>query len=315
MPADVSRLAAAKSSTMCKESFLEYLKAERNRSDKTVASYRRSLGEFESFFEGLNEGLTWETVDASVVREWVIWMLDAQGMKASSVALKLSALRTFYHYLMMVGRVGQTPMTKVTNPKKSKKLPTFVREQDMQRLLELMAEGATFPEVRNRLIVLMLYMTGMRRAELLGLKDASVMLDERLVKVTGKRDKQRLIPFGAELEAEVRKYQELRNRTFGGPHAEGWLFLNDKGQRLTEGAVERIVNTSLSLVTTPQKRSPHVLRHTFATQMLNHGADLQSIQKLLGHESLETTQIYTHVSFEELKSEYQGAHPRSNNNP
>lgn len=296
---------------MCTDSFLEYLRAERNRSEKTVDSYRRSLEEFEEFFEGLNEGLTWKTVDASVVREWVIKMLDEDGLKASSVSLKLSALRTFYHYLMLVGQVKQSPMTKVMNPKKAKVLPTFVREQEINRLLELMAEGENFPEVRNRLIILMLYMTGIRRAELLGLTDADILLDEHVLKVTGKRNKQRLIPFGEELSSEVRKYQALRNQTFEGRRTGDRFFLNDAGNNLTPSGVERIVRGSLALVTSQQKRSPHVLRHSFATQMLNHGADLQSIQKLLGHESLETTQIYTHLSFEELKREYQGAHPRS----
>ena len=296
---------------MCTDSFFEYLKAERNRSDKTIESYRRSLKEFEEFFEGLNEGLTWETVDASVVREWTIKMLDDNRLSATSVGLKLSALRTFYRYLMMMGKVKQTPMTKVPNPKKRKVLPVFVREQEMERLLEIMAEGKSFPEVRDRLVILMLYMTGMRRAELLGLTDASVMLDERTIKVTGKRDKQRLIPIGEELAARVREYQQLREQTFGDSTRGGQLFLNDKGAPLGIPTIERIVNDSLALVTNQKKRSPHVLRHTFATQMLNHGADLQSIQKLLGHASLETTQVYTHLSFEELKNEYQGAHPRS----
>lgn len=296
---------------MCTDSFLEYLKAERNRSDKTVQSYGRSLKDFKEFFEDLNGGLTWETVDAAVVREWAIKLLDADGLSPASVNLKLSALRTFYRYMMMVGRVGKSPMARVPNPKKRKVLPVFVREQEMERLLELMSEGKTFPEVRNRLIVLMLYMTGMRRAELLGLTDADVMLDEGTIKVTGKRDKQRLIPIGGELAGQVRDYQQLREQTFGAGTHGGRLLLDDKGAPLSVSKLETIVRDTLALVTNQQKRSPHVLRHTFATQMLNHGADLQSIQKLLGHESLETTQIYTHLSFEELKNEYQGAHPRS----
>ena len=296
---------------MCTDSFLEYLKAERNRSDKTVQSYGRSLKEFKEFFEDLNEGLTWETVDAAVVREWAIKLLDADGLSPASVNLKLSALRTFYRYMMMVEKVWKSPMARVPNPKKRKVLPVFVREQEMERLLELMSEGKTFPEVRNRLIVLMLYMTGMRRAELLGLTDADVMQDEGTVKVTGKCDKQRLIPIGGELAGQVRDYQQLREQTFGAGTHGGRLLLDDKGAPLSVSKLETIVRDTLALVTNQQKRSPHVLRHTFATQMLNHGADLQSIQKLLGHESLETTQIYTHLSFEELKNEYQGAHPRS----
>ena len=293
------------------DSFLKYLKAERNRSDKTVESYGRSLEEFEAFFEGLDEGLTWESVDSDVVREWVIKLLDDEGLSPTSVRLKLSALRTFFRYLMMVEKVTSSPMTKVMNPKKKSVLPTFVREQDMERLLELMDEGTAFPDVRDRLVILMLYLTGMRRAELLGLTDASVRMEERIIKVTGKRNKQRLIPIGTELADEVCKYQSLRDASFGKKSGDTPLFVNNKGRKLSESEVERIVHNKLSLVTSQQKRSPHVLRHSFATHMLNHGADLQSIQKLLGHESLETTQIYTHLSFEELKNEYQSAHPRS----
>ena len=292
-------------------SFLEYLRTERNRSERTVESYQSSLEEFEVFFEGLNEGLTWETVSSDVVREWVVKLLDDDHLSSASVRLKLSALRTFYRYLLMVEKVKCSPMTKVTTPKKERVLPSFVREQDMDRLLSLLAEGATFPDIRDRLVILMLYMTGMRRAELLGLTDVSVRMDEQVVKVTGKRNKQRLIPIGSELVYEIRRYQSLRDKSFGKRSHDAALFVNNKGRRLSEPEVERIVRDKLALVTSQQKRSPHVLRHSFATHMLNHGADLQSIQKLLGHESLETTQIYTHLSFEELKNEYQSAHPRS----
>ena len=292
-------------------SFLEYLRTERNRSERTVESYQSSLEEFEVFFEGLNEGLTWETVSSDVVREWVVKLLDDDHLSSASVRLKLSALRTFYRYLLMVEKVKCSPMTKVTTPKKERVLPSFVREQDMDRLLSLLAEGATFPDIRDRLVILMLYMTGIRRAELLGLTDVSVRMDEQVVKVTGKRNKQRLIPIGSELVYEIRRYQSLRDKSFGKRSHDAALFVNNKGRRLSEPEVERIVRDKLALVTSQQKRSPHVLRHSFATHMLNHGADLQSIQKLLGHESLETTQIYTHLSFEELKNEYQSAHPRS----
>jgi integrase/recombinase XerC len=294
---------------MLKDSFFEYLKSERNYSAATIGSYANDLVQFEAFFESLNEGITWENVDASVVREWEVQLLDEKKMSETSVNRKLSALRSFYKYMLMLGKVGTDPMLKVVGPKNKKKLPVFVREREMESLLEIMDGEGGWKGRRDRLVILMFYLTGMRRAELLSLTDADVDFSLKQVKVTGKRNKQRVIPIGDELMQAVKEYVSLRDAEFAGKAAT--LFVGNEGCPMTEAEVTRIVSSNLAKVTTSKKRTPHVLRHSFATAMLNADADLLSIQKLLGHESLKTTEVYTHLSFEELKDVYANAHPRS----
>lgn len=289
--------------------FLEYLRSERNDSPATVQSYAKDLNAFQEFLEAMGTPSSWTAVSAADVREWVIYQMDEQGLSAASVNRKLSTLRTFYKYLRGMGRVSVNPMEKVTAPKKKKPLPYFVRESEMDRLLELTAEDRSFAGIRNRLVLMMFYETGVRRAELLGMTDRDVDLSVRQIKVTGKRNKQRIVPFGEELANEIEAYLAARDEKFG-QNALPALFVNDNGTAMSENQVAKIVRTNLSMVTTIKKRSPHVLRHSFATAMLNNKADLTSIQKLLGHASVATTEIYTHVSFEELKSEYKNAHPR-----
>lgn len=291
------------------DSFLKYLAAERNYSSATIGSYAKDLSMFQEFLEEQNPNASWTAVEAEDVREWVIYLMDEQKMAASSVNRRLSAMRSFYKYLRRVGRVSINPMEKVVAPKKKRPLPYYVRESEMDRLLELTAEDRSFKGIRDRLVLMMFYETGIRRAELLGMTDASVDLVTKQIKVTGKRNKQRIIPFGEELESEIKAYQIAREETLG-QRTFPALFVTEKGTAMNEKQVSKIVKENLSKVTTIKKRSPHVLRHSFATAMLNNKADLTSIQKLLGHESVATTEIYTHVSFEELKSEYKNAHPR-----
>ena len=291
------------------DSFLKYLEAERNYSSATIESYAKDLSLFQEFLEEQNPDASWTAVEAEDVREWVIYLMDEQKMAASSVNRRLSAMRSFYKYLRRVGRVSINPMEKVVAPKKKRPLPYYVRESEMDRLLELTAEDRSFKGIRDRLVLMMFYETGIRRAELLGMTDASVDLVTKQIKVTGKRNKQRIIPFGEELESEIKAYQIAREETLG-QRTFPALFVTEKGTAMNEKQVSKIVKENLSKVTTIKKRSPHVLRHSFATAMLNNKADLTSIQKLLGHESVATTEIYTHVSFEELKSEYKNAHPR-----
>lgn len=290
------------------DSFLEYLEAERNYSLATIESYAKDLAEFQDFMEGQNPDASWASAQSDDVREWVIYLLDEQRLAASSVNRKLSALRSFYKYLRRMGRVSVNPMEKVTAPKKRKPLPHFVRESEMDRLLELTKEDRSFVGIRDRLVLMVFYETGIRRAELLGMTDASVDLAARQIKVTGKRNKQRIVPFGEELAREFDAYLNAREELLVAK--DSMLFVNENGSAMTESQVSILVKKYLSMVTTIEKRSPHVLRHSFATAMLNNHADLTSIQKLLGHESVATTEIYTHVSFEDLKSEYKNAHPR-----
>lgn len=291
------------------DSFLEYLRSDRGYSPLTVRKYGDSLVAFQKFFEGLDKTLTWSTVDASVVREWIVFMLDEEGKDVSTVNYGgLSPLRTFYKYLRRMGWVDANPMEKVVAPKMPKKLPSFVREADMDHLLDEMKEDTSFEGIRDRLIVMMFYETGIRRAELLSLKDADVDLRAMQLKVTGKRNKQRIVPFGEELKGEVEQYLSARHELLETIPEQ--LFVKKDGKPVSYAKVGEIVKKNLSLVTKQKKRTPHVLRHSFATAMLNNDADLGSIQKLLGHENLATTEIYTHLSFEELKNVYKNAHPR-----
>ena len=215
---------------MLEDSFLEYLKSERNRSERTVSNYRLALREFKDFFNSLGEGWAWKSITPEIVREWVIFMLDEEDKSEATVNLSLSALRTFYHYLILIGEVSVNPMVKVVGPKRKKTLPSFVKEQDMQRLLDETEFGDDFAGVRDRTVILLLYMTGMRRAELLGLRDEDIRFSEQLIKVTGKRNKQRLIPMGEELQQAVRTYQEKRDSEFSDQIHEDAFLLGDKGK-------------------------------------------------------------------------------------
>ena len=293
---------------MLKESFLKYLRYERNYSEKTVLSYGTDLRKFEEYFKGLDEGIDFLTVDPDLVRGWVMAMMDA-GYTATSVNRKLSSLRSFYRFLLRKGLVKADPMLKVAGPKKKKPLPVFVKEADMDRLLDAADFGEGFTGIRDRMIVEMFYSTGMRLSELVGLTDADVDFSSGLIKVTGKRNKQRLIPFGEELRGDMEAYllarDENRERVCDA------FFVRKGGKAMLPETVRLIVKRNLSKVVTLKKKSPHVLRHSFATSMLNRHADLEAVKELLGHESLTTTEIYTHTTFEELKKVYEQAHPRA----
>jgi integrase/recombinase XerC len=290
------------------ESFLNYLKLERNYSDKTILSYGKDLEQFEKFLKKLDEKIKLETVDADLIRSWVIDLMD-EKMAASSVNRKLSSLRSFYRYLLRKGLVQVDPVRKVTGPKKKKPLPTFVKEEDMNRLLDEVPFGDDFEGVRDKLILEVFYVTGVRRSELVALNDADIDYSASTIKVTGKRNKQRLIPFGERLKGMLSTYQQLRDEMI--PQRSEAFFVQKNGERVTAGLVYNMVKRDLSKVVTLKKRSPHVLRHSFATNMLNNRASLGAVKELLGHERLTTTEIYTHTTFEELKKEYEHAHPRA----
>jgi integrase/recombinase XerC len=233
-----------------------------------------------------------------------------KGDMATTVNHCLSAVRSFFRFALARGLVQKDPSHVVKGPKKQKPLPHFIRENEMDRLIDIDEMwGTTYEDVRARTLIIILYSTGIRLAELVGLNTDDVDFVSRQLKVTGKRDKQRIIPFGEELEKTLRDYIALRNQTVGGPTEA--LLTSEKGDRITRWQVERVVKKCLSQVTTQKKRSPHVLRHSFATAMLNNGAGLESVRKLLGHESVATTEIYTHTTFEQLKKVYKNAHPRA----
>ena len=291
------------------EKFLSYLRYERNRSELTVQSYERSLRDFESYFKNRDSQLSWESVDSDIIRDWMESLMD-KGDMASSVNQHLSAVRSFFRFALSHGLVGRDPSHVVRGPKKQKPLPQFVRENEIDRLIDTPEYwGSEYNDIRARTIIILFYSTGMRLAELIGLNSMDIDFVSHQLKVTGKRNKQRIIPFGDEVEKALRDYIALRDQVVGGPTEA--LFTQEDGQRITRARVTRVVREHLSQVTTLKKRSPHVLRHSFATAMLNNGAGLESVRKLLGHESVATTEIYTHTTFEQLKKVYKDAHPRA----
>ena len=290
------------------EGFLEYLRHERNYAELTVREYGRDLEQFQSYFKTLDDSLSWETVDSDVVRGWMECMMDSR-QSATSVNRRLSALRSFYKYAMMAGLVAGNPARTVKGPKKHKPLPQFLKESEIDELLQPEMWGERFEDFRARTLLLMFYSTGIRLSEAIGLDDTMVDFTSGELRVTGKRDKQRIIPFGEELKEALQEY--IRRRDNEVPRKSEALFVTKEGERMNRNRVGYEVWKHLSRVTTLRKRSPHVLRHTFATAMLNHEAGLESVKKLLGHESLSTTEIYTHATFEQLKRVYKNAHPRA----
>ena len=293
---------------MVKE-FLDYLRCERNYSARTVKEYGDDLREFELFFKNLDTTLTWENVDSDVIRDWMESMMD-KGNIATSVNRRLSAVRSFYRFALSRGIVSRDPAHGVKGPKKEKPLPQFVREAELDALLDESAwDMGRFADVRARTLILLIYETGVRISELLGIDDAAVDFSAGQLKVMGKGGKQRIIPFGRELSETLARYMEARDAAV--VKKSPALFLWNDGERETYWQARREVRNNLSRVCTLKKRSPHVLRHSFATAMLNNGAGLESVKKLLGHSKLTTTEIYTHTTFEQLKRVYESAHPRA----
>lgn len=290
------------------DSFLDYLLHERNYSKGTVEYYRADILELQRFGEEMLGDLTPSDVDAELVREWIASLMD-KGLASNTINRKLSSIRTYYKFLLRRGEVAVDPLRKVTGPKKKKPLPVFLREGEMNRLLDDMDFGEGFEGCRDHMIIEMFYATGMRLSELIGLDNKDVDFSASLLKVTGKRNKQRLIPFGDELQELMLEYINVRNETI--PERSEAFFIRENGERLYKNLVYNLVKRNLSKVATLKKKSPHVLRHTFATTMLNNEAELGAVKELLGHESITTTEIYTHATFEELKKVYKQAHPRA----
>lgn len=292
------------------ESFLQYITFEKKYSIHTISSYRSDLEQFNAFLTN-----TYSINDPSLARHTMIrsWMagLMEENISARSVARKISSLRAYYRFLQKEGQLSVNPMVHIQVPKMEKRLPVFVEEKGLNRLFDRELEdtfGSDFTGLRNRLIVLLLYTTGMRLTELIGLRFNDIDTERRTLKVLGKRNKERIIPFTKELNEEIIRFMNLDAfRLNDTPY----LLFTEKGEKLYPKLVYRVVKASLDLVTTIEKRSPHVLRHSFATHLLNHGADLNAIRELLGHSSLAATQVYTHNSIERLKQVHKNKHPRA----
>ena len=293
------------------DSFIGHLKAERNYSAHTLRAYAGDLRSFQEYLARVDESISFLDADNDLVRSWVASLMDA-GAAPSSVCRKLSSLRTFYDYLRREGHALATPMGGLQGPKRRKRLPAFVKEGDMDSLLDDTDFGSGYEACRDRMILLCFYETGIRLSELIALDVADIDTGASCLKVLGKRNRERVIPFAGELKNEFLAYIEERHRFCGSDS--GALFLSSRGRRISHSSVYRMVKERLGSVTSMKKRSPHVLRHSFATAMLNNEAEIGAVKELLGHRRLATTEIYTHLTFEELKRFYDKAHPRAGNN-
>ena len=293
---------------MLTDSFLDYLRYERNYSEKTVLAYGEDISQLREFAQEEIGDFNPAEVTPELIREWIVSLMD-KGYASTSVNRKLSSLRSIYKFLLKKKVVIVDPLRKITGPKNKKPLPSFLKENEMNRLLDDTDFGEGFEGCRDHLIIEMFYATGIRLSELIGLDDKDVDFSASLLKVTGKRNKQRLIPFGDELKEGMLEYVNVRNEQV--LESGGAFFVRKNGERLYKNLVYNLVKRNLSKVVTLKKRSPHVLRHTFATTMLNNEAELGAVKELLGHSSLATTEIYTHTTFEELKKVYKQAHPRA----
>jgi len=289
------------------ESFINYLKFEKRCSSHTLVAYQNDLDQFMQFCAEMIGGFDLKKVDNKLIRAWVVHMMELR-ISPRSVNRKISTLKAFFKYLMKMDMIEKSPVVQVPLPKIRKKLPFFVEENSLNHLLDDGFFDQTFGGIRDKLIITLLYGTGIRRSELLGLEEKDVDLNANQIKVTGKRNKQRIIPFPASIQPLIRQYRELKEITFG--ITSGSMILTDKGEPAYEKMIYRVVNSYLAKVTSLEKKSPHVLRHTYATHLLNKGADLNAVKELLGHSSLAATEIYTHTTFEKLHNIYQQAHPR-----
>ena len=291
------------------DSFLQYLRYEKGFSSHTVSSYNNDLNQYRDFVLREKPVFDVKETDANLIRRWIVFLMG-EGYSPLSVNRKLSALKSFYKYLVRLKHIEVDPVKKINGPKANKVLPDFVKEREMELILDASESEQNFESVRDHTIIEFFYTTGIRCAELVGLDDNDVDLEAGLLKVTGKRNKQRLIPFSERLKEAANVYLKARQEV-DSERQDFAFFVRKDGRRLINSKVYRIVNSRLSEIPGLSKKSPHVLRHTFATSMLNNGADLNAVKELLGHASLSSTEVYTHTTFEELKKVYHQAHPRA----
>jgi len=287
--------------------FISYLSLQKRFSPLTTKNYLSDLEQFFSFLNAEIGEYSISTISYQYIRSFVAYLLD-KGLSPVSVNRKISALKSFFKYLVKDGQIENNPTQKIQGPKKPKRLPVFIDEDKIGTLFSQVDEATDFESVRNRLIVDLLYQTGMRRAEVLGLKERDIDFFNLHVKVLGKRSKERIIPISIQLKNQLEIYlAEKGNNSLDSP----FLFVTTDNKGLTAGRITTIVKNMLSSVSSNRKKSPHVLRHTFATHLLNNGADINAVKELLGHSNLSATQIYTHNTIEKLKKSYNQAHPRS----
>lgn len=290
------------------EKYIRYLRYEKNYSSHTEISYSKDLYQFSDFLKTHYPDTDIKEVDSDIIRTWVIKLMS-EKLSPRSVNRKLSSLKSFYKYLIRIGESTDNPTKRITGPKTSKPIPSFVNNKDMDNILDEEPLDSSFESLRDHTIISLFYETGIRRAELISLKDKDIDLQIGTIQVTGKRNKQRIIPIGENLKLTLNIYITTKKKEI--ENLSDFLFVREDGQQLYPMLVHRIITKSLSSISMLSKTSPHVLRHTFATSMLNNGADINAVKELLGHSSLAATEVYTHTSFEELKKIYNKAHPRA----
>jgi len=288
------------------QSFINYLSFEKRYSAHTITSYQNDLNQFFGYLEKIYRLTDIGIISHFHIRSWMVELMDI-GVSPRSINRKLSSLKSFFKYLLRQERIKVNPMNKIVAPKAGKRLPSYIRESEMSKLSELKA-NSDYSTYRDYLIMHILYYTGIRRSELINLKDKDINLSGG-IKVLGKGNKERIIPVLPDLMKEIKEYQIIRNNSFEGKSE--FLLLTDKGVKLYPKFVYNTVKRYLSLVTTSQKKSPHILRHSFATHLSNRGAELKAIKELLGHANLSATQIYMHNSVDKLKETYNSAHPKA----
>ncbi len=290
--------------------FLNYIEFERRYSVHTISSYKKDLEQFTDFLNDTYQIVLAKDIDFVFIRSWIALLMEDKN-SARTVNRKISTLKSYFRYLVKTGKIDHNPVLKISGPKVRKNLPVFIEEKSMNLLLTEFGNPKSFEEARDRLVVEFFYTTGIRRAELIGLKTSDLNLNGNLIKVLGKRKKERLIPIHSSLLPLIDSYLSFKQNLISAQYQEVFFFITIKGKKLYPKLVYRIVNNYLSRVSTQKKKSPHVLRHTFATHMLNHGADLNAVKELLGHANLAATQIYTHNTIEKLKDIYKLAHPKA----
>lgn len=291
------------------ESFLKYLRFEKRCSNHTVVAYKKDLDQFEEYLFNMIGDFNVLKVSNKQIRSWVALLMD-QGMAPKTVVRKVTTLKSFYKYLLRQELIDLSPVDAIPVPKIPKRLPFFVDEKSLHSLLDNRYFKDDFEGIRDKLILSLFYGTGIRLSELINLKDKDLYLEEYLIRVIGKNNKERIIPYPRSMNKLINEYLQVRLETFS-EQTSVRFFQTSKGKSLYEKLVYRVVKKNLSLVTTLEKKSPHVLRHTYATHLLNRGADLNAVKELLGHSNLAATQVYTHTTTEKLQSIYKQAHPRA----
>ncbi|GAB3984895.1 tyrosine recombinase XerC [Spirosoma terrae] len=290
--------------------FLQYIRYEKRLSHHTVTAYAKDMEQFGTFLSTECNVDQPEKADYRQIRSWIVSLVES-GLDKTSVNRKIATLRSYYNFLLRRKVIPFDPMTKVQALKASKKLPVYVEEKPMEALLNDVEFPNTFDGIRDKLVLELLYGTGIRLSELIGLKITDVNLYEKNITVLGKRNKHRIVPLTQPLFELIQQYIQLKDEFFAGQADPNYLIVSDKGIAAYPVLIQRIVKRHLNVVTTLEKKSPHVLRHSFATHLLNRGADLNAIKDLLGHSSLAATQVYTHTSLEQLKKTYDQAHPKA----